>query len=59
MLIFAGLRRRSLGLFKSSSTAALLQKISKENEDAGAVIARWEGLLFSRHFLNFWRESQI
>ena len=36
-----GLRRRSLGLFKTNSTSALLQKISKECVEAGAVLKRY------------------
>ena len=35
-----GLRRRALGLFKTSSSLALLQKISRENEDASAILKR-------------------
>ncbi|XP_023324524.1 small G protein signaling modulator 2 isoform X2 [Eurytemora carolleeae] len=39
-----GLRRRALGLFKTSSSIALLQKISRENPDAGAVMKRIDEL---------------
>ena len=36
-----GLRRRSLGLFKTNSSSALLQKISKECGEALAVLKRY------------------
>lgn len=39
-----GLRRRSLGLFKTNSSSALLQKISKECGEALAVLKRIEEL---------------
>jgi len=39
-----GLRRRSLGLFKTNSTSALLQKISKECAEASAVLKRIDEL---------------
>jgi len=39
-----GLRRRSLGLFKTNSSSALLQKISKECSEAFAVMKRIEEL---------------
>eukprot|EP00095_Tigriopus_kingsejongensis_P009031 snap_masked-scaffold458_size165745-processed-gene-0.3 protein:Tk09031 transcript:snap_masked-scaffold458_size165745-processed-gene-0.3-mRNA-1 annotation:"small g protein signaling modulator 1-like" len=35
-----GLKRRALGLFKTSSTMALMQKLVKENEDAEEVMKR-------------------
>ena len=38
--IFSGLRRRSLGLFKTNCSSALLSKISKECPDAAVVIKR-------------------
>ena len=38
--IFAGLRRRSLGLFKTNYSSALLGKISKECNDAALVVKR-------------------
>ena len=40
-IFFLGLRRRSLGLFKTSSSSALLNKISKECEEALHIIRRW------------------
>jgi len=39
-----GLRRRSLGLFKTNSSSALLQKISKECVEASQVLKRIEEL---------------
>lgn len=33
-----GLRKRALGLFKNSTTTALLQKVSKTYEPAGQVV---------------------
>ena len=33
-----GLKKRALGLFKNSTTAALLQKVSKNFEPAGQVV---------------------
>ena len=36
----AGLKRRALGLFKTNSTTALIQKISKDNADADDVMRR-------------------
>ena len=38
--IFPGLRRRSLGLFKTNYSSALLGKISKECNDAALVVKR-------------------
>ena len=38
--ICAGLKRRALGLFKTNSTTALIQKISKDNADADDVMRR-------------------
>ena len=40
LYIFLGLRRRSLGLFKTTCSSALLNKISKECSDAAHVIRR-------------------
>ncbi len=40
LVSFPGLRRRALGLFKTSTTAALVQKISRDDEDADAVTRR-------------------
>ena len=39
-VICAGLKRRALGLFKTNSTTALIQKISKDNADADDVMRR-------------------
>merc|ERR1719412_2132597 len=39
-----GLRRRSLGLFKTNSSSALLNKISKECEEALYILKRLEEL---------------
>ncbi len=36
----AGLKRRALGLFKTNSTTALMQKISRENADSEDVMRR-------------------
>ena len=38
--VSAGLKRRALGLFKTNSTTALIQKISKDNADADDVMRR-------------------
>lgn len=35
-----GLKRRALGLFKTNSTTALMQKVSKDNADADDVMRR-------------------
>ena len=37
---YSGLRRRSLGLFKTNCSSALLSKISKECPEAASVIKR-------------------
>ena len=40
LFLSLGLRRRALGLFKTSTTTALVQKIAKENADADAVVKK-------------------
>ena len=51
LYIFLGLRRRSLGLFKTTCSSALLNKISKECSDAAHVIKRWvkEIMIYFKH----------